>query len=730
MYNHDGETALHTAIYCQRHDILSAILSTDNQDIGINFFTKDRSRLTALQISCQQRDVLAMKLLLQHGADANVSSKYTPSPLFTAAELGDESILKVLLKHGAHPLQPDAFGKTPLLVAISQTGNVEIVRQLLAAYKTDRLAKHTINECVDRRRESDNLKCQDKSAQPKLQGEHLAEDGTTKSSSAVVIKPNIRVTLGSLEPLCTAISFGRCKIVDLLLDDKWYVKEDLIDPFNNPLLCAADSQCLSCMQSLLNAGADINVADSKEIYALYNAMLCDGFVHFDHWKRQLKKKGAMNETHRAKLTALQICCHQRDNLAVELLLQNGADANVSSKYTPSPLFTAAELDNESMVKVLLKHGAHPLQPDAFDKTPLLVAISKTGSVEIVRQLLAAYKASWSNAERLINNTTYECVDERTGLGDAKCQQKSEQTKLQSEHLAEDGTANLSSAVVTKPTIHVTLGSLKPLCFAIIYGRCEIVNLLLNEKWYVKEDLSNPVNNPLLCAADSQCLICLQALLNAGADINVTDSKGFGALHYAVLCDRLTCFDAGRRQTKEKKAMYNIFLYLIDNNINVEQMFNTDWYCNIYNISVGDSDYNVGQLLVQACGQTSTNAYILRDMFRFCIRNSHWEMVDLLCCAGFTPCENELMVLQNMNITVMSKSEKMLRMYITNCLSKNDDHNIDLPQECLFFTNEPRTLQNCAVVTVRKAISRNVFYNCKHLPIPRRLKDAIMLKDIM
>ena len=429
---------------------------------------------------------------------------------------------------------------------------------------------------------------------------------------------------------------------------------------------------------------------------------------------------------RSRLTALQISCQQRDLLAMKLLLQHGADANVSSKYTPSPLFTAAELGDESMVEVLLKHGAHPLQPDAFGKTPLLVAISQTGNVEIVRQLLAAYKASWSNAERLINSTTYECVDERTGLGDAKCQHKSEQTKLQGEHLAEDGTAKLSSAVVTKPTIHVTLGSLKPLCTAIIYGRCEIVNLLLDNKWYVKEDLLNPVNNPLLCAADLQCLSCLQSLLNARADINVTDSKGKGALYYAMLSDGWAHFDPRKRHLKKKEAMYHTCLYLIDNNINVERMFNTDWYCNIYQFSFAVSDYNMGLLLVQASGHTNTNSYVLTNMFRYCISNAHWEMVGLLCCAGLTPCENELTLIKNMN--VKGESGRVLRWCVSHCLAKNDTH--DIPQPCMFPSNQPRTLQNCAVVTVRKAISRNVFYNCKHLPIPRRLKDAIMLKDIM
>ena len=46
----------------------------------------------------------------------------------------------------------------------------------------------------------------------------------------------------------------------------------------------------------------------------------------------------------------------------------------------------------------------------------------------------------------------------------------------------------------------------------------------------------------------------------------------------------------------------------------------------------------------------------------------------------------------------------------------------------YVVNQPRTLMNCCVITIRKEISTNVIKKAEHLPLPRKLKNAVRLTN--
>jgi hypothetical protein len=73
-----------------------------------------------------------VKLLLEAGADPNTEMEEEDgwTPLFIAAQYGDDQIVKLLLKAGANPNKTDNDGATPLSAA-AEEDHVEIVKLLL-----------------------------------------------------------------------------------------------------------------------------------------------------------------------------------------------------------------------------------------------------------------------------------------------------------------------------------------------------------------------------------------------------------------------------------------------------------------------------------------------------------------------------------------------------------------------------------------------------------------------
>jgi ankyrin repeat protein len=76
-------------------------------------------------------DAVAVKALLDKGADANAKGRYDQTPIFKASERGDAEVVRLLLEHGADVNARDTFyGATPITWAADK-GHTEVVRALL-----------------------------------------------------------------------------------------------------------------------------------------------------------------------------------------------------------------------------------------------------------------------------------------------------------------------------------------------------------------------------------------------------------------------------------------------------------------------------------------------------------------------------------------------------------------------------------------------------------------------
>ena len=124
--NKDERTALHEAAgYCHTDTVRTLITWKAN----VNKVVKDQSPLTGAAINgC----VEVALLLLDAGADVNVTANGGMQPLIWAVKTGRTSTVKLLLERGANIAIHGYKGESALMAAVSwRTSNLEIVELLI-----------------------------------------------------------------------------------------------------------------------------------------------------------------------------------------------------------------------------------------------------------------------------------------------------------------------------------------------------------------------------------------------------------------------------------------------------------------------------------------------------------------------------------------------------------------------------------------------------------------------
>jgi ankyrin repeat protein len=120
-------TPLHYAAFCGMHDIATFLIIEHSQDVNARGFDKKE---TPLHVALRQGHVEVIRVLLEHGADAEARNKDNRTPLLWASRLRHVELAQVLLEHGADTEARDGDNCTPLLCA-SRDGQVELARVLL-----------------------------------------------------------------------------------------------------------------------------------------------------------------------------------------------------------------------------------------------------------------------------------------------------------------------------------------------------------------------------------------------------------------------------------------------------------------------------------------------------------------------------------------------------------------------------------------------------------------------
>jgi ankyrin repeat protein len=323
--------------------------------------------------------------LIRAGAKVNARNEYGATPMSEAAVVADPAMLEALLAAGADVESPNADGQTVLMV-VARTSQVDAARVLL---------KRGANvNAVEQWRGQTALMWAAAQQQPAM----------VKALLAAGANVNARSTVNNWERQVTAEPRAIYRPAGGL----------------TPLLYAAREGCVECATMLIEAGANINLADPEGISPLLLAVMN---MHFD-LAAALIRKGANPDKWdfwgRAPLyTAIDLNTIPRggrpDRPSLDkttsldvagMLLEAGANVNVQLKLSPpfrnigndrgldglltmgaTPLLRAAKALDAPAIRVLLEHGADVKLASSRGITPLMAAAGM-GSVDADARLLS------------------------------------------------------------------------------------------------------------------------------------------------------------------------------------------------------------------------------------------------------------------------------------------------------------------------------------------------------
>jgi ankyrin repeat protein len=375
-----GETPLHRAIKQSHVNVIEFLLSN-----GAAIEARDNRGDTALHAAAETGHKAVVESLLHKKADARATNRDGWTPLHFAAQKGFRAIAELLIESGADINAKDARGATPLHLAVAN--GYRAVAELLISGKANLSIAGTVSSPG-----FDNL------AGTPL---HIAVARSDESTARLLLdsKAPVDGLNGPGEtPLDNAAAAGNTNMVKLLLENGANPNSKNPRGGNQenwmPLHYATGKMQKGAMALLLSAKADPNAK-----------------APWWRWG---------NENNR-DFTPLIMAATTGDGEAVELLLANGADPNLTGLNGETALINlirsrrASERGQLRGMKALLEHGADPNASAGNNYTPLMMAASDADK-DIVR-LLIDHKADLNARTTDHGMTALNLITERNKNSD-------------------------------------------------------------------------------------------------------------------------------------------------------------------------------------------------------------------------------------------------------------------------------------------------------------------------
>lgn len=378
----DKQTALMLASVKKHIPVIELLLGRE----GIDINAQDKNGTTALAIVASKGFSDIVKLLVERGANPNIQDNYKSSVLVTAVVRIDKDTVELLLNHGANPNLRTAGNATPLMFTPMNMSDLTPIARLLLDKGADPNAKDERGQTT--------LMGASKKGNPNLI-KLLLERGADKT-----IKDNAGKTaldyaktpeIGALfddpadkgKRLIDAAMYGVLETVKKLLDEGVDVNSK--DRYGETALIKASGSLvgMNVFNLLIERGADVNIVSSDRGDSALS--IASGNNQLDKVRILLEKGANPNVTPTNGLSPLINASSKGYTDLARLLLDNGADPNLANgNYTP--IIAAAGTGRTEIVKLLLDKGANPNTTGALGYTPITFAV-EGGYVEVIRVLL-------------------------------------------------------------------------------------------------------------------------------------------------------------------------------------------------------------------------------------------------------------------------------------------------------------------------------------------------------
>ncbi|XP_056219508.1 ankyrin repeat and SOCS box protein 2-like [Seriola aureovittata] len=366
-----GWLAIHQAAWYGQDTCLRVLLSA--QPGMINKRTERGE--SALLVGVNKDQLRCVQVLLEYGADPDITNYERETPLYKACERNSAAMVAVLLNHGAAVNTHCIQGWTALQEAVVRN-NVEICEMLLKAG-----AKHSLTNMYGisplfsaaQTGQATTLRFLLKHG---ADINSQAADGATalyeaaKNGHEEIVKLLLSQNADAnkpgktgLLPLHIAAQRGSDIIVSLLISatSKARIRRTGI----SPLHMAAERNRDEVLEALIEAGFDVNAQLSEERSKLYEdrrstALYFSVINNNIDAVRMLLTAGADPNLDAFKplMVAARLGCIQ----TVTLLVEHGADINASIPTHPTtfPAIYMFSMKYLTMFKYLLDHGGHAL----------------------------------------------------------------------------------------------------------------------------------------------------------------------------------------------------------------------------------------------------------------------------------------------------------------------------------------------------------------------------------
>jgi uncharacterized protein len=246
-------------------------------------------------------------------------------------------------------------------------------------------------------------------------------------------------------------------------------------------------------------------------------------------KAMLLQKANANSATADGTTALHWAAHWNDLDMTEALLKAGADAKATNRYGVSPIVEAAKYANKALVARLLAAGADANATASTQGETVLMAAARVGNADAVAALLD--RGAWADSQEEYRGQT--ALMWAAGEGHANVVKLLLTKRASVDLKSNDHDTTPHKLPAGTPVAPIPRGGLTALLFAARQGQIEAAQALLDGGADI--NLTEPDgNSALVLAIMNKHYDFAQMLLDRGANPNVANIKdGRTALYTAV-----------------------------------------------------------------------------------------------------------------------------------------------------------------------------------------------------